>query len=415
MIDALQQNGHKVDFLTAFEFAGMNEQFMSVYGRQDRLRLSLQKFFRRMTRVWKKLRPKNRSGIRIVNLKEELPPVNPDHVVRRIGKRYDLVITLFWEDMMTARTLKAVYDKLHCPILIYAVDMFPMTGGCFYFRECRRYTDRCGKCPALNSTRDNDPTRLNYLMKKSVYDSIECAYLGNSWMLGYVDQTDLFRNSLVRKALILVNEHTFDVRPADEARRRFGIGEEKKFVLFAGAQRIAEKRKGFDYLIESMRLFAQGLSEQQRRQVVLLLAGMNKEHTDLHALFDIEVIEAGMLGTEDLSLAYSAASVFVSPSVDDAGPSMVNQSLMCGTPVVSFATGVALDLVEQGVSGYRAQYRDAADLARGIRSVYDLNDSAYRTLRASCRQTALRHCSFSAFAANIEKIYSEFRPGPPIG
>ena len=410
MIAALKQNGHDVDFLTVFESGVKDEGFLSVYDKRGKRLLSLKKLFRRIARVWKKLLPKNDSGIRIVNLREEKPPVNERDVVRKIEKKYDLVITLFWEDMITARTLRVVYDKLRCPILIYAVDMFPMTGGCFYFRQCTRYAEQCGKCPALGSKDENDRTRINYRYKKAVYDSIECAYLGNSWMLGYVARTDLFNHSLLRKALILINERTFAVRDASQARQRFGIGKEKKFVLFAGAQRITEKRKGFDYLVEAMHLFAQGLSEQERSEAVLLLAGMNKEKTDMQRLFDVEVHELGMLGTEDLALAYSAASVFVSPSVDDAGPSMVNQSLMCGTPVVAFATGVALDLVEEGVSGYRARYRDAADFCRGIRSVHALSPHQYADLRRSCRETALRHCSFAAFAANIERIYSEFRP-----
>lgn len=410
MIAALEESGHEVDFLTALPFEGMDDRHGSVYGERDLRRLGWKKFLRRMAHAWEKLTSRNRSGITIVNLHEDRPPVAAERVAERIGSRYDLVLTLFWQDMITARTLDAVYRKLRCPILIHAVDMFPITGGCYYFRQCTRYTEGCGCCPALRSTNPKDATRCNYLYKKKVYDEIECAYLGNSWMIGHVERTDLFSRSLVRKSLMLINEKTFAERDAAEARSRLGIGSGKRFVLFAGAQRITEKRKGFDYLVEAIDRFTASLTEVQRAETVLILAGRNKEKIDLQSLFRIELREVGMLDTEHLALAYAASTVFLSPSIDDAGPSMVNQSLMCGTPVVAFATGVALDLVEEGVSGYRARYRDAEDFARGLRTIYDLSGEEYRQLRASCREKALAECSFGAFAKNIERIYAEFRP-----
>jgi glycosyltransferase involved in cell wall biosynthesis len=53
-----------------------------------------------------------------------------------------------------------------------------------------------------------------------------------------------------------------------------------------------------------------------------------------------------------LSLHYQASELFVSSSLQDAGPMMVNESIMCGTPVVAFNLGVSEDLVINGITGY---------------------------------------------------------------
>ena len=99
-----------------------------------------------------------------------------------------------------------------------------------------------------------------------------------------------------------------------------------------------------------------------------------------------------MLRMED-----SATSVHL--SIEDSGPMMINESIMCGTPVVCFDMGVARDLVHTGRTGYRAALRDSSDLAFGIREVGDRTRPQVRrpTLRLnhfvfrSVRQLGLLH------------------------
>ena len=68
---------------------------------------------------------------------------------------------------------------------------------------------------------------------------------------------------------------------------------------------------------------------------------------------------------------------------------MVNQSIMCGTPVVSFAQGVSLDIVISGKTGYRARLKDSGDMAKGLYDILKMPDAEYAKMKNSCREIAL--------------------------
>ena len=72
--------------------------------------------------------------------------------------------------------------------------------------------------------------------------------------------------------------------------------------------------------------------------------------------------------TNDRFLAgvYSAADVFVIPSLQESFGQTVIESMACGTPVVGFDTGGIPDMVRPGVTGYLAPVGDAAALAEQI-------------------------------------------------
>ena len=136
---ALTSHGHKVDFLTRYDFPGQKDNEYNVYSERlsDKIRRFcrnhpiMQKFrFMRFLLHRDKVYPGN-SGIIITNLQEDVSPVSIDDLLSKIAKPYDAVVTLFWQHMLTTVTLKAIYDKLKCPIIIWSVDMFTFTGGCF--------------------------------------------------------------------------------------------------------------------------------------------------------------------------------------------------------------------------------------------------------------------------------------------
>jgi glycosyltransferase involved in cell wall biosynthesis len=98
---------------------------------------------------------------------------------------------------------------------------------------------------------------------------------------------------------------------------------------------------------------------------MLLVAGKNGR-----VLIDKQPFPAVNIGylRDDLTLAlaYQAADLFVCPSVEDGGPMMIAEAMMCGTPVVAFDSGMAPDLIRHRANGYLARVRDAGDLAEGL-------------------------------------------------
>jgi len=103
--------------------------------------------------------------------------------------------------------------------------------------------------------------------------------------------------------------------------------------------------------------------------------------------------------------AYQMADIFVSPSIEDSGPMMINESIMCGTPVVSFNMGVASDLVITNETGYLAMLRDAHDLANGIRELLTLSDKNYQLMKKNCRQVGMEKTSENSQISKLINIF----------
>jgi glycosyltransferase involved in cell wall biosynthesis len=66
-------------------------------------------------------------------------------------------------------------------------------------------------------------------------------------------------------------------------------------------------------------------------------------------------------------LVYNATDVFVTPSLADNFPTTVLECQACGTPVVGFDVGGIPDMIKHKDNGYLAKYKDADDLANGIK------------------------------------------------
>ena len=411
---SLEMAGHQVDFLTKFSFEGQEENMYSVYEKNwiDKLVDLRQKYpilhylskFKFL--VGRKDLTFN-NGIKLTAPDEANPPVPVEDVLKRINKEYDLVITLFLQDFISSLTIKAIYEKLKCPIIIRSVDMGPFTGGCYFFLDCEGYQHNCGKCPALLSEDDNDKTRQNFLIKKESYASINYAYCCNNWMKRFALKSNMFEPDRIFTSTAVIDETRFYQRPLDDCRRVFDIPDSKTFILFARYQNIAIVSKGFSYLIEAVNEWSRGLSEQEKKKVLVLIAG-NRENDPLY-MMDVDTKYMGLLNTENLIKAYSVANVFISPSIDDAGPSMVNQSIMCSTPVACYNIGTAIDVIENGVSGFKATEINPHRLAACIEQFYHLSKEDYQNLRKSTRAKALESNSLKSFATFTELVYNSIK------
>ena len=88
---------------------------------------------------------------------------------------------------------------------------------------------------------------------------------------------------------------------------------------------------------------------------------------------------------------------------------MVNQSIMCGTPVVSFDSGTAIDVINDGCSGFKVQLKDSKAFGKAIHKLFLLPNNDYQRLRRSSREIALHWNSPSAFVKQVESVYQSFK------
>ncbi len=331
--------------------------------------------------------------------KETNPPISTEKVLAKITKPYDMVCVLFWQDMLSFKTINDIYEKLKCRIVFRCVDYSPMSGGCHFTGSCERYQIGCGACPAIGSTDENDFTAWNVKYRKQVYDHVKPIVFGNSYMQKFYNKSFLLKD--VRKVLSwpIIDVDSFKPLDASSLRKKYGIADHTRFIIFFGCQSLTDPRKGMNLLVESLKIFADQLTEEQRNGVLLMAAG--RDFSALAPLLPFESRDFGYVNSSVLPDLYSMADVFVCPSVNDAGPMMVNQSLCCGTPVVGFEMGACLQAVKDHGTGYCAQLNDVVDLASGIRWVYGLSQSERRELSAHCREFAVLHHSYRAFSDQL--------------
>lgn len=415
VMESLITRGHEVDFLTKEK---LKEHSSNIFSIVEHKPLSINQIIRKFIKkrlpfiksVYWRLSLKKRGEFDIFDKKNEnlivhqneyIPPVEPKLILEKIKKKYDFIIVVFLQGLLTSKSLLDIYLKSKVPILLLSVDMFPLTGGCYYFGECRRFLDSCGCCPEIGSVDEDDFTRKNFLLKKDIYDQADIVFLGNKWMTDYSKSSSILNKNRSQHIILPINEDFFFPINKKDAKKSIGINLNKEFVLLAGATSPQIERKGFKYLVDAVNLFVRGLPQVERSQIVLILLGHIK--ISMKEYFDIEVFQPGIISPDMLNTVYSAADVFICPSVDDAGPSMINQSIMSGNPVVSFKMGVSLDIVNEQ-TGYCAKLKDSEDLSKGIKMIYNLDEKERLSLRKKCRSYAIQYFSKSVFAQNIESV-----------
>ncbi|MDF2447537.1 MAG: glycosyl transferase group 1 [Bacteroidota bacterium] len=119
-------------------------------------------------------------------------------------------------------------------------------------------------------------------------------------------------------------------------REVLGIPKYKKVILFV-AESVTNSRKGFRYL----QLALEKLLRTCKDEFVLCAIGNSSSLPNQDYL-----VKLGTISDERImAVAYSAADVFVIPSLEDNLPNTMIESLLCGTPVIGFNTGGIPDAV----------------------------------------------------------------------
>lgn len=398
---AFKQAGFQIDLLTLYPVKGKPE-YLSVYNKPSKLRELLVRLMYSLTGL-----RKIKTGYHFFYTYETMPPVPVKRILASIKKNYDAVLVFFWQGMLSFATIKGIYNRLHCQIHFMGVDYSQMSGGCHFTRDCQKFKTGCGCCPAVYSRNNNDFTHFNVKYRNKVYETVKPIVYGNRYMRShYYNTSFLLKDARVEPSFDIFDKEEFYPMDKVTLREKYSIPPDKQFIIFFGCQRLNDPRKGMDYLISSLRIFWDSLNQLQRKEVLVLIAGRGID--DIKDLIEFEIKYVGYVSSSQMPELYSVADVFLSPSVDDAGPTMVNQSLCCGTPVVAFEMGAALETVKGGMTGYCAKLKDTEDFANGIHQIYDLSKEEYASMRKNCREVVINRTSYEAHVNDFLKIYKKY-------
>jgi glycosyltransferase involved in cell wall biosynthesis len=301
------------------------------------------------------------------------------------------IICLHWvTELLNARLIRELFDYYQCPVVWVMADQEPMTGGCHYSFGCDGFKNECGCCPQLESINKNDYTHLTWKRKKQYLSKIPICFIApTGWGVDRIKQSSLFYHHRVELIPYPVDTTVF--RPIDQqiARNLLHLPPDKK-VIFFGATYLEDRRKGMKQLVEALDKLIELVDksdEIRSEDIFLLAAGLNGR--DLLAKLPFAGKYAGHFNDQlTLALAYQAADIFLCPSIEEAGPMMIPEAMLCATPVVAFNTGGAPDLIQTMKNGYLAKLGDAADLACGVYRL--LTSNSLSEMRVAAHDAANR-------------------------
>jgi glycosyltransferase involved in cell wall biosynthesis len=288
------------------------------------------------------------------------------------------------------------------PAIFTLHDMWSFTGHCAYSYDCDRWKIGCGKCPYPDTypTVQRDNTRLEWKLKNWVYSRSKITIVAPSHWLTEQAKQSMLNRFPIHHIPYGIDTEAYQPIDSEQSRSVLGIPIGKKVLMF-GANNLKDPRKGGNLLLKAL----SSLPDSLKAETVLLILGNDGDA--IAQAVGIQTLNLGFVSGDRLkAIAYSAADVFILPSCADNLPLVLQESMACGTPMVSFKVGGVPDLVRPGVTGYLAQPEDAKDFCDGI--VQLLEDEALRErMSQQCRAIALEEYSLEQQARAYIELYQQ--------
>ena len=193
-----------------------------------------------------------------------------------------------------------------------------------------------------------------------------------------------------------VDTESFQPRERRLAREMHGIPLKAKTILFV-ADSAAERRKGLKVLVEALN----GLEDPEQYFFAVIGRGISGQ--ELGGRFKM----MGFFEDEAaLSFVYSAADVFVIPSLQDNLPNTAIEALACGIPTIGSNVGGIPEVVRDGRTGFVFPPGDSRSLKEAIAALLGEPERC-EAMAKECRRIALEEYSLELQAQRYEALYQK--------
>ena len=276
------------------------------------------------------------------------------------------IIHLHWinQGMLSLSDIRKILrsDK---PVVWTMHDIWPATAICHLTLGCRSFTTACRRCKYLpGGGSDSDLAarvwaRKQRLLKEGSITFVACS----RWLESEAKASRLLRGQRVTSIPNPIDTKVFCPGSQVEARRKLGLPEDRRLLLFV-CQRVTNRNKGMQYLIEACQRLEASHPGFARQTAVLILGDKADE---VVRELPFAAYSLGYVSDEPtITQVYQAADAFVLPSLSENLPNTIMEAMACGLPCVGFRVGGIPEEIDHLKNGYVAQYCDADDLARGI-------------------------------------------------
>lgn len=262
------------------------------------------------------------------------------------------------------------------PVVWTFHDSWAYTGHCATFESvnCEKWKIQCNNCPKKNVYPRSywlDNSERNYKLKKKTFSGLNGMTIvtPSQWLADKVKVS--FLNEY--PCYVINNGIDFDAYHPCESdfKKKYHL---EGYRVILGVAASWSVYKGLDDLFK--------LSEMLPSNYRIVLVGLTKEQ-----LRELPPTITGIERTtnrQELMEAYSAAEVFVDPTIEDNFPTVILEALACGTPVVTYDTGGCKEEVDE-TCGIVVKQHDLEAMKNGI--IHFVEDGIFTELcieRARC-------------------------------
>ncbi|WP_304234340.1 glycosyltransferase [Jiulongibacter sediminis] len=280
--------------------------------------------------------------------------------------------------------------ELDKPVFWTFHDMWPFTGGCHQSNLCHEYQNKCGNCSAF--LRNPNPTDLSYkiLQEKKKWDTSKLHIIGISeWMNVRISKSSLFKKSKFCTVPNPINSTIFKRKDKSSLRKKWGLEEEKTYLLFTAAY-IDNYFKGFDLfleIIEKLKFYDE--------DIVVLFAGEFRSY-DL-ANLPMSYIHFGKVTDENkMAEIYNLADLFISTSPNESFSYTALEAAFCGNFIIGFDTGEIGSIIAK--TGYGVLVNSIEDFLAAIKTFLEKKKAFI--------EPNLNKLSFYSYETVAKELYS---------
>lgn len=283
------------------------------------------------------------------------------------------------------------------PVVWTLHDCWSFTGWCAHFDYigCEKWKTGCYECENIKEypfTWFFDRSEENYDRKKHIFQGVNNLTIvtPSAWLKKKVGESYLknYPVEVINNGIDLSIFHPVESKIKEE----IGVGNKKMVLAMAMGM---SKLKGYDYIIKA----ANDLS----KQATFVICGL--EEKQIHRLPKGVI---GLTKTNDakyLAKLYSAADVFINPTLQDTFPTTNLESIACGTPVITFNTGGSPESIFEGC-GIVVEKEDIDGLENAIVSILQSGVNTEKCVECAKAYFDKRNC-FRKYINLYHKVIRE--------
>ena len=272
------------------------------------------------------------------------------------------------------------------PILWSFYDCWSFTGHCahFDFNACEQWKTGCHKCPHKKDYPASICSRAqrNYQAKRSLFTGLSNLQIivPSRWMQKMVSQ------SYMQQYPVHVFPNGIDlasfIPPKTEFRKKWGL--QDKFLVL-GVSSFWNKMKGLEY-------FNRLAEELDREKFQVVLVGQAEKGSLSNNVFHVSATN----NIQELCELYTAADIFVNPTLQETQGLTTVEALACGIPAIVFNSGGAAECVDEtcGIVVERGDYQNL------LNSVLRVQSGEVKIDKQDCIRVAQKY--------EAQRLYKEF-------